>query len=454
MKLKVLNIISCLFVAACVITSCLDGDEMVYETNYKSSITAFSFDSIVTYYPSVTEAGKDTTLSKYVVGSKYPFIIDQVKREIYNADSLPKGTDISKVVVNIASEGYYIFVEAGDNDTIWSSSDSLDFTNPIKFKVLSEMNTFGNIYTAQINVHQQEPEIMSWTKLANLGTGFKAPKAVYANENIYVFTEGENQVSVTSTTDGKEWTSLQTIDIPTKADYNSAIEWAGKVYILADKALYSSENGINWTKIETEQTFNALIASCKNKIIGIDNDNHYIESADAINWEQHQVMPANFPKAPFTSAAYALTTNASMERIVLMGNNPIEQDTTNVVWGQIDNEHEWAALTYENNKELCPKFENPTIIRYNNKLYAFGGPAKDGMEIHAFKQFYTSKDNGISWEPVTENLIFPEEFATLYEQAEGNYSCIVDKNHFIWIIWSNTGEVWRGRINKLGFIKQ
>ena len=68
MKLKVLNIIACLFVAACVITSCLDGDEMVYETNYKSSITAFSFDSIVTYYPSVTKEGKDTTLSKYVVG--------------------------------------------------------------------------------------------------------------------------------------------------------------------------------------------------------------------------------------------------------------------------------------------------------------------------------------------------------------------------------------------------
>ena len=42
MKLKVLNIISCLFVAACVITSCLDSDDMVYETNYKSSITAFS----------------------------------------------------------------------------------------------------------------------------------------------------------------------------------------------------------------------------------------------------------------------------------------------------------------------------------------------------------------------------------------------------------------------------
>lgn len=454
MKLKVLNIITCLFVAACVITSCLDSDGMVYETNYKSSITAFSFDSIITYYPSVTEEGKDTTLSKYVVGTEYPFIIDQLQGKIYPADSLPVGTDVSKVVVNISAEGYYIFVEAGENDTIWSNTDSLDFTNPVQFKVLSEMDTFGQIYTAQIDVHKQDPEIMSWTKLAKLGTNIKAPKAVYANGNIFVFTEEETQVAVTSTTDGKEWTSLQTIDLPMKADYTTAIEWAGKIYMLADKELYVSENGINWTKVETEQTFSALLASSKNKMVGIDTDNHYIESANATNWEKYQVMPADFPKAPFTSVSYALTTNASMERIVLMGNNTIEEDTTNVVWSQIDNEHEWASMTYENNKELCPKFENPTIIHYNNKLYAFGGPAKDGTTLHAFEQFYLSKDNGISWEPVTENLLFPDEFATLYEQAEGNYTCFVDKNNFVWIIWSNTGEVWRGRINKMGFIKQ
>ena len=50
--------------------------------------------------------------------------------------------------------------------------------------------------------------------------------------------------------------------------------------------------------------------------------------------------------------------------------------------------------------------------------------------------------------------MFPEIFSTLYEQANGNYSYIVDDQHFIWIMWSQTGEVWRGRVNKLGFEKQ
>lgn len=451
MKLRVLNIIACLFVSACVITSCL-SDDIVYETDYNASITTFSFDSIVTYYPSVTEEGKDTTLSTYVLGSNYPFVIDQIKRRIYNADSLPKGTDVSKVVVNIGSDGYYIFVEAGENDSIWESTDSLDFTQPIRFKVLSAMNTFGDEYTAEIYVHQQDPDIMSWTKLtSNLSTELGAQKAVYSNNSIFVFSDSETQISVTSTQDGKEWTPLQAIDLPIKADYTTAIAWNEKIYILADKTLYTSENGINWTKVETDQTFSTLIASSKDKIIGANTDNYYIESFNATNWELHKILPTNFPKTPYTFASYKLSTNASMERIVLMGNNPVESDTTNIVWGQIDNEHEWAAMTYENNKALCPKFKNPTIIHYDNKLYAFGGPAIDGTELQAFEQFYSSKDNGISWEPVTKNLLFPEEFKTVYEQAEGNYSCVVDKDNFIWIIWSKTGEVWRGRINKLGF---
>ena len=197
MKLKVLNIIACLFVAACAITSCLDSEDIVYETNYNASITAFSFDSIITYYPSVTKEGKDTTLSKYVVGSKYPFVIDQIRGQIYNADSLPKGTDISKVVVDINTDGYYVFIEAGENDSIWAETDSLDFTKPIQFKVLSEMSTFGQIYTAQINVHQQDPDTMNWTKLtSNFSTEIKAQKAVYVNNSIFVFTDNETQVAV------------------------------------------------------------------------------------------------------------------------------------------------------------------------------------------------------------------------------------------------------------------
>ena len=63
---------------ACCITSCLDSDVQEYELSSNSSITAFSItDSIVTYYPAVVN-GIDTTLSTGVIGSDYPFIINQL----------------------------------------------------------------------------------------------------------------------------------------------------------------------------------------------------------------------------------------------------------------------------------------------------------------------------------------------------------------------------------------
>ena len=95
------------------------------------------------------------------------------------------------------------------------------------------------------------------------------------------------------------------------------------------------------------------------------------------------------------------------------------------------------------------------MIYYNELLYAFGGPGKSyGKDIPAFSKFYVSKDQGVSWTPVSQYLFFPEEFTDLYNQAKGNYSFVVDKNNFLWIIWSKSGQVWRGRINKMGFLKK
>lgn len=41
-------------------------------------------------------------------------------------------------------------------------------------------------------------------------------------------------------------------------------------------------------------------------------------------------------------------------------------------------------------------------------------------------------------------------FAQYYTEGEGTYSCAVDQDNFIWIIWED-GSTCRGRINRLGF---
>lgn len=457
MKLRVLNIITSLFITACIVTSCLGEDTVEYDFSTDASITAFSIkDSIVTYYPATTANGKDTTLSFGVLGSDYPFVINHNEGLIYNQDSLPIGTDVSKVVVNITADTYGIYI-AAEKDSLWSETDSLNFNNPIHFKILSEYGTFGRTYTAKINVHQQDPDLMTWQKMpCNLDSSIKKQKTVYMNGHIYVFAEATEQVTVTSTpTSGiKEWTPLSNIDIPSKADYSSVMVWGNKLYILADKELFTSENGTNWSKVETSQGITKLMANIHTehtqKIIGVDEKGYYIESEDGINWTKHELLPEGLSSTHTTFVSYPLVTNPKISRVVLMGDNQTKTDSTLVVWTQLNSETRWTELYPTEDNKACPKLETPNIIHYNDCLYALGGiPTTD-----SFSQLYESTDNGITWHNSDKKLSLPEEFNALYKQSKGNYSIAIDEHQFIWLTWGSTGEVWRGRINKLGFEKQ
>ena len=66
----------------------------------------------------------------------------------------------------------------------------------------------GKAYRVKINVHNQEPDSLQWTK-EPIGAGFTSgtlikQKAVYANDKIYVFGTTQNGKQVV------EYTSVQT----------------------------------------------------------------------------------------------------------------------------------------------------------------------------------------------------------------------------------------------------
>lgn len=462
MKIKFLPVITSLLAAAFMITSCLDSNEVETEYSSNASITAFSINDIDTRHTE-TRNGKDTTIVTTVIGKKYPFSIDQSKRFITNLDSLPVGTDITKVVASITADTPWIIMTKEDKDTVWTSTDSLNFETPLKFKVVAYSGVYGPSYTVNLKVHKQVPDSLQWTRVSTaFHKEIAAQKAVALGETIYVFAQLNDQTVLTTTSiqDGRNWTTPQTLNLPTPIDYTSAMAWGDHLYVLANADLYRSANGSTWERVNADDVkLSRLIANTASannrKLYAINTDNHFVESENGTAWSVQEEVGEGFPTHNLSYASLPLVTNPSIERIAVMGNNEVPSDTTCITWSKLTTEKAWGDYPSNSNSNFCPKLAHISMIYYNDLLYTFGGPSqRNGKEIPAFSLFYVSKDQGITWQSVSRYLSFPDSFANLYQQADGNYSCVIDKNDFLWIIWSKSGEVWRGRINKLGFEQQ
>lgn len=482
MKIKFLPLIAVLFAATSIMTSCLDNDVDQITYTSETSITGFSLGTLHIDRVGKDKNGLDSPYVDTLDCSNYPFTIDQINRTITNKDSLPVGTYIDKVITNITYDaGVLAYKPKGsDNDTIWTSTDSIDFTEPVEFKVYAYSGVEGKPYKVTINVHQQEPDTISWKKFDNnpfSAGNLSEQKAVYANGKVYVFGKNGNgthiEYSDVANDNPTSWVAV-TKNVPADIDTYSATACAGYIYFLAgtDKQLYKLDaNSNEITSVNTE-TFEMLIGGNdikselyavkegeKGKKSGIYKENTWTEDANSFT-----LFPVG---KPFFSNTTTASYNSDITTTIALCNNPgtTANDTAALVFNRISSDNKWE----ERMQNLpLPNLENITMIYYDGKLYAFGGGYK---EIKPFSQFYCSTDNGLCWRPVTECMAFPAEvpdpekpnkeyinFPNLYDTHHGNYSCAVtpklengtSRGNFIWIVWED-GSICRGRINRLGF---
>lgn len=465
MKIKFLPLIAVFFAATSIMTSCLDNDVDQITYTSETSITGFSLGTLHIDRVGKDKDGKDSAYVDTLNCSDYPFTIDQINRTITNKDSLPVGTHIDKVITSITYDaGMLAYKPKGsDHDTIWTSTDSIDFTDPVEFKVYAYSGVEGKPYTITINVHKQEPDTISWKKFDTnpfSAGSLSEQKAVYANGKVYVFGKNGNgthiEYSDVANDNPSSWVPV-TDNIPSNIDTYSATVCAGYIYFLAgtNKQLYKLDaNSNEITSVGTE-TFEMLIGgndikselyAVKGGKSGIYKENTWTEDADPFTL---------FPTGkPFFSNTTTASYNSNITSTVALCYNQgtTANDTTALVFNRMSSDNKWEERIQ--NLPL-PNLENVTMIYYDGKLYAFGGGYK---EIKPFSQFYCSTDNGLCWRPVTECMAFPAEFGTLYTTHHNNYSCAVtpklengtSRGNFIWIVWED-GSISRGRINRLGF---
>lgn len=451
--------------ASAFLSSCLGNDYGDIEYPSESSIKSFSVGTLHQTFYGKDSNGNDSVYVDTVSYADVPFTIDQINRRIYNKDSLPKEVDITRVVTSISADNA-VYYEKNGKDTIWSSADSLDFTNNITLKVMAYSKiqnnfVFGEPYTVTLNVHKLNPDSLVWKHFGDKkfenNSILTEQKAIYNNEEIYVFgktANGEFKVNKASVTRGNITSDWEEVAINT-TDVNiySATAFNGKIYYIANDELYTLEN--QGTKVGNLTGLTNILCVSNNNLMVYKKAENEIVSIDSEGNELSEGKSKFVSGYDLKERLSAISTpslhNSSLWRTIVMTNDndgTVETDTTANVFSYISSDTEWVKYQ-PNNPTTCPNQENISMISYDGKLFAYG---------EKFDYFYSSTDNGLNWKKEEEYMLFPSEEKngikplSSYYGEDGSYSTVSEENgnkgSFIWFIWQD-GSMTRACLNRL-----
>ena len=355
------------------------------------------------------------------------FTIDLKNAEIYNADSLPMGTDVSKLCVSMtyataSSAKFYVTGGAvmEDESFTYSDEDSIDFTGDVKFTIVSEDLTSTRTYSIKVNVHKVEPDSLYWGMPARRNLpSYQTPvaqKTVQFNDDVYCLIKQASSyvISVSDDVSLNRWTKT-TITLPFEPRLESFTATDNALYILdSNNALYISTDGKNWSSCGT--TLYNIIGSYENRLLGVVKDNgvyKHTEYPMPAGYEQ-EAVPANFPIEGMSQMVNLVSKWSVSEQRVLIGGKTSMGSFSGATWG-FDGER-WGEIS----RVGIPGVKGATLVSYyytyldeNNlrsyqypALLAMGGALRGVNKMN--EKVYISSDNGITWAEASETLQLPD----------------------------------------------
>lgn len=361
------------------------------------------------------------------------FAIDLNTGVIFNADSLPKGTDVSRLIANITFANNMTKAELSftknNKDTVvnylTNPTDSIDFSNPVKLEVTAEDGTNSYVYTIKVNVHDAEPGLMVWRNLSFASLPARLPdpraqKTVIYNDITYCFIEENNYTYTLATSsdlnDG-EW--AKTIFNPGfTPDIDSFTPAEGGFYIMdVNGNLFCSEDLDQWD--ETGEIWITMIGAYSDGILGIKSEGGKLMHTRYPASEGYEPSPVahNFPLLNFSKLGI-IESKWTPEPIAILAGGMTPEGISSDVWAYDGTT--WAVI----NQNVLPALEKPMLARYvtyreTPQLFKereldvwliIGGYSEDGKMN---REVFLSYDNGVNWITAPEGMQLPEEVPLL-----------------------------------------
>ena len=410
----------------------------------------------------LSSAGEDSTYIITVKGSMYPMAIDQVKNEIWNVDSLPVGTDITKVTFAIFNVPGPCLIDKHheEGDTIFAIADSTDFTRERTITVYSSDAVYSRKYTLQLRVHKEEADSLVWHHEAEKVNALKEAQEChpfFVENTLYIYyrtTDGSTKVIVTDRTD-PNLTAPETVQpFGTAAiDVRSVTVHDGRFFAVAEGRPVVSDNGKDgWTDLNADAQAAFIFAAAGDSRYALSADyRRIVASANGTEWKESYVdLPDSLPQKNVAAVLCASRLNENAQSLLLTGLAPMKGKNDETIWASriwkrdLDNSGiystPWMLLpqTTELGDYAFPNLNSPTMISYDHAAHLLGIDGEGNLT-----PCYSSADNGRTWSP--GNLRFP------VQSGVRAVSMTVDADQYVWIFCAGSGDVWRGRINRLGW---
>lgn len=428
-------------------TSCsTDAETATTQGGTDCAITSIILGSLKRDVHTQTTAGKDSVYTTTLSGSLYQMYIDQYKQEIYNPDSLPIGTHIDKVVFSVARcDGVLAYKTLWGTDTLYTTSDTLDFTTPRTFTCYSYTGTSKKAYTVRVNMHQVDPEKFVWNNV-EMGnpslTDIKTQRAFNKDSLLYIYaiTSTDTIVMTSSINDGTQW-NKEVLHVNGLTP-NSIQLFKGAFYALKQGEIITSTDGKTWTNVGANITADVLPATSGNIIFALKDQKMYY-SNDGITWNEDNLEgdASYLPTSNYSSTYNTMNFNSNFEYVIMGGKNA----EGSVEWKKIidnkgDNTEPWSLYNFEDKQVYpYPSMPDTKMLNYDDKIFSAG------IEGDTLSLFFVSNDYGRTWIPYNKNYLHPSNIKA------SNFSWVIDENKYMWIFCGGSGDIWRGRINRLGF---
>jgi hypothetical protein len=401
--------------------------------------------------------------------SDVKFTIDQVNSLIFNKDSMPYGTAIDRKVIcdlnfdNLSLGVANVLFIQHTGDSVWGTSDSIDFSQPVKIVVYPYDGVSTKTYDARLNVHQVNPDTLVWQQYADLlaATSIQDMKVVLYKDAYYIYVRANEGSSLYTmpVAEPRNPVSASLSGFPDDPVFSQIVAFEDDLYVLSKTGdLFCSPDGQSWSPIEGAPSLKALLGSLPENtvtkrasvLVGLtanDGDVRSVSMTKDGRWQIGSSVPEAFPLSGFGGGVNYEAMY--YPRLVIVGGRSADDQLSNEAWNTTDG-LSWSSLT--NVRASFSPREGAAVSFYDDCIFLIGGIDAGGI---ALKDIYYSRDKGINWS-TDGRYVMPDAY-----RARSFSSVIVDENNYMTLFGGKAetedtyvlNELWRGRINRLGFGK-